>query len=119
MTTTTEIKTTFPNLTKAVNAHFDNAENKFLDELDTITCKKALDLWYWRERMTAAAKKLIEETEPDANIPVEAQRKMFRRFCRENEKDRARYLGKLEKAATAPDPNEESGRHAPGGCHRR
>lgn len=102
--TTTANETIFPNLTKAVNEHFNNAENKFIDELDELTCKEALNYWYWRERMTAAAKKMIEESDPDAKIPLEAQRKMFRRFTRENEKDRARYLKKLEKAAAAADP---------------
>lgn len=102
--TMTANETVFPNLTKAVNEHFNNAENKFIDELDELTCKKALDFWYWRERMTAAAKKMIEESDPGAKIPLEAQRKMYRRFTRENEKDRARYLEKLEKAAAATDP---------------
>lgn len=104
MTTTTEIKTNFPNLTNAVNAHFDNAAQEFRAKLDNMTCKEAVDLWYYRERMTAAARRMIEEAEPGDAIPEAAKKKMISRFDRENEKDRARYLEKLEKAAAAPDP---------------
>lgn len=103
MTITTETKTTFPNLTAAVNAHFDNAAQKFRDEIETIDCATVTGLWYWRERCTPAALKMIEESASHDSIPEAAKRKMIARFERENEKSRAKYLAKLEKAAAAPE----------------
>lgn len=103
MTTTTETKTIFPNLTAAVNAHFDAAVKKFVAELDEITCGKVSDYWYWRERTTPAALKMIQETDPAKEIPKAAKKKMLSRFTRENEKERTKYLEKIACAEAAPD----------------
>lgn len=97
-------ETIFPNLTAAVNAHFDNAAQKFRDKLDTIDCETVTGLWYWREKTTPAALRMIQEAAPADAIPEAAKKKMISRFTRENEKQRAKYLDKLAAAEAAPDP---------------
>lgn len=103
MTTITEPKTIFPNLTAAVNAHFDAAAQKFADQIKTVFCEEITNSWYWKEKTTPAAYKMIQEADPRALIPEAAQKKMLSRFTRENEKDRAKHLEKIARAEAAPD----------------
>lgn len=93
----------FTNLRNAVNAHYNGAAEKFSADLDGLTCGAALDSWYYRDRMTAAAFDAVKATDPAALLPELAKKKMLARFNRENEKDRARYLEKIERAEAAPD----------------
>lgn len=111
-TETTESETTeepkeetpmFPNLTAAVNAHFDENAAKFAANLETITTGEALAGWYYRNRMTPAALRMAQETDPAEPLPVKVREKMVSRFQRENESDRQKYLHKLERAANAPE----------------
>ncbi len=98
-----EEKTMFPNLTAAVNAHFDEAAAKFAAALDTMTTGEALNGWYYRDNMTAAALRIAQETNPAEPLPVKVREKMLSRFNRENERDRQKYLQRLEIAANAPE----------------
>lgn len=98
-----EEKTMFPNLTAAVNAHFDEAAEKFTANLSTITTGEALSRWYYRDRMTAAALRIAQETDPAEPLPAKVREKMVSRFTRENEHDRQKYLQQLENAANAPE----------------
>lgn len=91
----------FENLKAAVNQHYDNAAAKFAADLSAVDCKTALDLWYWRDRMTDAAFKMVKAAEPTAPIPAAASDKMVKRFNRNNEKERAARLEKLERAEKA------------------
>ena len=93
----------FENLKNAINAHFDNESEKYRANLERLTCGAALDSWYYRDRMTNAAFALVKAADPAELLPDVAKKKMLVRFDRENEKDRARYLEKLEKAEAAPD----------------
>lgn len=89
----------FENLKKAINAHYDGEEVKFAAALEGLTVGAALDSWYYRERMTAAALKAVQEMEKGAALPESVKAKMRGRFHRENEKARAAKLEKLEAAA--------------------
>lgn len=93
----------FPNLTAAVNAHFDENAAKFTANLETITTGEALAGWYYRNRMTPAALRMAQETDPAEPLPAKVREKMVSRFQRENESDRQQYLHKLERAANAPE----------------
>lgn len=93
----------FPNLTAAVNAHFDENAAKFAANLETITAGEALASWYYRDRMTPAALRMAQETDPAEPLPAKVREKMVSRFQRENESDRQKYLHKLERAANAPE----------------
>lgn len=93
----------FPNLTAAVNAHFDENAAKFAANLETITTGEALAGWYYRNRMTPAALHMAQETDPAEPLPAKVREKMVSRFQRENESDRQKYLHKLERAANAPE----------------
>lgn len=93
----------FPNLTAAVNAHFDENAAKFAANLETITTGEALAGWYYRNRMTPAALRMAQETDPAEPLPAKVREKMVSRFQRENESDRQKYLHKLERAANAPE----------------
>ena len=93
----------FPNLTAAVNAHFDENAAKFAANLETITTGEALAGWYYRARMTPAALRMAQETDPAEPLPAKVREKMVSRFQRENESDRQKYLHKLEIAANAPE----------------
>lgn len=93
----------FPNLTAAVNAHFDENAAKFTANLETITTGEALAGWYYRDRMTPAALRMAQETDPAEPLPAKVREKMVSRFQRENESDRQKYLHKLERAANAPE----------------
>ena len=93
----------FENLRNAVNKHFDETAGKYRADLDALTCGAALNSWYYRDRMTAAAFTMVKEADPAAMIPEAAKKKMLARFDRENEKDRARYLEKIAAAEAAPD----------------
>ena len=93
----------FPNLTAAVNAHFDENAAKFAANLETITTGEALAGWYYRSRMTPAALRMAQETDPAEPLPAKVREKMVSRFQRENESDRQKYLHKLERAANAPE----------------
>ena len=98
-----EEKPMFPNLTAAVNAHFDENAAKFAANLETITTGEALAGWYYRDRMTPAALRMAQETDPAEPLPAKVREKMVSRFQRENESDRQKYLHKLERAANAPE----------------
>lgn len=93
----------FENLRNATNAHFDGAAKKFRADLERITCGDALNSWYYVDRMTDAAHRMVKEADPAGQIPEAAQKKMCARFDRENEKQRAKYLEKIERAEAAPD----------------
>ena len=93
----------FPNLTAAVNAHFDENSAKFTANLETITTGEALAGWYYRNRMTPAALRMAHERAPSEPLPLKVREKMVSRFQRENEIDRQKYLHKLERAANAPE----------------
>lgn len=93
----------FTNLRNATNKHFDETAEKFRAELESVTCGHALDHWYWRDRMTAAAFTMVKEADPAGPIPEAAQKKIFARFIRENEKNRGKYLAKIAAAEAAPD----------------
>lgn len=96
----------FPNLTAAVNAHFDASAAKFAAELETVTAGDALAHWYYRDRMTPAALRMVQETNPAEPLPAKVRGKMSARFHRENESDRQKYLHKIERAANAPELRE-------------
>lgn len=98
-----ECETMFPNLTAAVNVHFDENAAKFAANLETITTGEALAGWYYRNRMTPAALRMAQETDPAEPLPAKVREKMVSRFQRENESDRRKYLHKLERAANAPE----------------
>ena len=98
-----EYETMFPNLTASVNAHFDENAAKFSANLETITTGEALAGWYYRNRMTPAAIRMAQETDPAEPLPAKVREKMVSRFQRENESDRQKYLHKLERAANAPE----------------
>lgn len=93
---------TFPKLTEAVNTHFDTVEKNFSEKLETVTTGEALEGWYYRNRMTAAALRMAKEADPADPLPEKVREKMVYRFHRENESDRQKYLHKLDRAATAP-----------------
>lgn len=93
----------FINLTNKVNSHFDESAKKFRADLEGLTCGDALQSWYYRDRMTAAAFSLVKETDPAALLPEAAKKKMLCRFDRENEKQRAKHLEKIARAEAAPD----------------
>lgn len=93
----------FVNLEKAVNSHFDKSAEKFRADLEGLTCGAALQSWYYRDRMTAAAFSMVKDADPAALLPEAAKNKMLKRFSCENEKQRAKYLEKLKRAEAAPD----------------
>jgi len=91
----------FPNLTAAVNAYYNEQAAKFAADLETVTVKYALDHWYYRDRMTAAALRDAQAANPAETLPEAVRVKMVKRFNRENEKNRAARLDKLTRAAEA------------------
>lgn len=88
----------FENLKKAINSHYDNVEKEFSGNLEKMTVGAALDSWYYRGRMTAAALKVAQGMEKGERLPEVVKAKMQGRFHRENEKARAAKLEKLEAA---------------------
>lgn len=93
----------FINLRNAVNTHYNHEAEKFRANLERLTCGAALESWYYRDRMTAAAHAAVTAADPEELLPEAAKKKMLARFDRENEKDRARYLDKIARAEAAPD----------------
>lgn len=94
----------FENLRNAVNANFDKQAAKFAADLETITVAEALKRWYYFDRMTPAALEMVKAAavaDQDATIPEAARAKMMKRYNSENEKNRARYLEKLDRAEAA------------------
>lgn len=91
----------FENLRNAVNRHFDEAAEKYVNDLAGINCKYALDHWYYRDQMTAAAFEMVKAADPADPIPASAAAKMIKRFNASNEKNRAQYLGRLDRAENA------------------
>ena len=89
----------FENLKNAINAHYDGAEKDFSEKLEGLTVGAALDSWYWRDRMTAAALKIAQGMDKGEKLPDSVKVKMLRRFSHENEKKRLERLEKLEAAA--------------------
>lgn len=89
----------FENLKNAINQHYNNTEKEFSDNLEKMTVGAALDSWYYRGRMTAAALKVAQGMEKGERLPEVVKNKMIARFHRENEKTKAAKLGKLEAAA--------------------
>lgn len=96
-----EAETMFPKLRAAVNRHFDTEADLFAESLTALTAAEALKSWYYTERMTPAARRLIEATDPAEALPEAARLKMVKRFERYNEKRRAEYLGRLDRAEAA------------------
>lgn len=94
----------FENLRNAVNAHYDQQAAKFAADLETITAAEALKTWYYTDRMTPAAHQIVKAAavaDQTATIPEVARAKMLKRYTNENEKNRARYLEKLNRAEAA------------------
>jgi len=98
-----EVNPMFENLRNAVNAHFDQQAAKFAADLETITAAEALKTWNYTDRMTPAALEMVKAAAADqaATIPETARAKMMKRYTNENEKNRARYLEKLDRAEAA------------------
>lgn len=89
----------FENLRAAINCHYNKAEKDFSANLEGLTVGAALDSWYYRDRMTAAALKIAQGMDKGENLPETVRAKMRGRFNRENEKSRAAKLEKLDNAA--------------------
>jgi len=98
----------FENLKKAINSHFDGAEKEFSEKLDGLTVGAALDSWYYRDHMTAAALRAAQAMEKGEKITDAIRGKMLAHFHRENEKARAAKLEKLEAAAAYNLPSSVS-----------
>ena len=99
-----EVTPMFENLRNTVNAHFDQQAAKFAADLETITAAEALKTWYYTDRMTPAALEMVKAAataDQTATIPDAARAKMLKRYTNENEKNRARYLEKLDRAEAA------------------
>lgn len=96
-----EEETMFPNLTKAINAHYDTAAEKFAADLLTVTAGYALDHAYYRDLMTPKAFNECKALDPADLLPETIRIKMTARFTRENERDRADRLAKLTRAENA------------------
>jgi hypothetical protein len=94
----------FDNLKKAINAHYDGEAEKFAAQLEDLTVGAALDSWYYRDRMTAAALKMAQGLDEGEKLPEAVRVKMLRRFSHENEKKRLERLEKLEQAAAYSSP---------------
>lgn len=95
----------FENLKKAINSHYDGEAEKFAAKLEGLTVGAALDSWYYRDRMTAAALKAAQGMEKGESLPECVKAKMLGRFHRENEKARSAKLEKLEAAAAYSLPD--------------
>lgn len=95
----------YENLKLKVNSYYDSQIEKFKNDINIVTAGKALDSWYYRDRMTEAAFKAAKATPENQPLPEECKKKMLARFTRENEKYRASALAKLE-AAAACEPLE-------------
>ena len=98
----------YENLKAKVNAYYDNQAVKFAADLETMTASYALDHWYYVDRMTNAAFEAAQAAKAvsiDELLPEVCKAKMIKKFSRENEKDRADALAKLE-AAEACNPLE-------------
>lgn len=98
----TNYREVFPRLAGLVDSHYDGEEEKMRETLRTMTAGQALESWYYRDMMTPAALALVQACGADDLIPLAAQEKMLRRFCRKNEAARANMLAKLQAAADAP-----------------
>lgn len=98
----------YVNLTAAVNAHYDNARAKFVQELEGLTAAAALDSWYYREMMTPAAFNAAQAADGAALLPDVVKQKMLARFNRKNEKSRAEKLGNLATVAEYERPRSVS-----------
>ena len=96
-----EEKTMFPNLTKAINAHYDTAAEKFASDLLTVTAGYALDHAYYRDLMTPKAFDECKALDPADTLPETVRAKMTARFTRQNERNRAERLAKLTRAENA------------------
>ena len=59
----------FPNLTKAINAHYDTAADKFTSDLLTVTAGYALDHAYYRDLMTPKAFDECKALDPADILP--------------------------------------------------
>ena len=103
-----EGKPMFENLRNAVNAHYNQQAAEFAAKLETITAAEALKTWYYTDRMTPAALEMVKAAataDQDATIPEAARAKILKRYNNENEKNRARYLEKLDRAEAAEPLN--------------
>lgn len=94
----------YNNLKTQVNNYFDEQLNKFTNKLNTITNCEILNHWYYKDMLTDKAfKEVYRENaiNQDGLLSETVKTKMIKRFTNKNEKDRQRYLSKLEKAENA------------------
>lgn len=96
----------FPKLTAACNAHFDEETRKFRTNIESVTAKAALDSWYYRDMMTPKAFEEVKAAAPDSMLSDAVKAKMIKRFDTKNEKHRAQYLARLERAEKAAPVQE-------------
>ena len=74
--------------------------------LNIISCKDAMDGWYYRKLMTKVAADLIASSKCEDKIPDIAKQKMLARAAREARKDFNTDMKKLEDAEEVEPPTE-------------
>ena len=94
----------FENIRAAIDAHYTNERNKFVEALPGLTVRDVRDFWYYREKLTPAAARALADLDNDAAIPENVQKKMLTKFERENDKRKIVMLDKLLRAQDAGLP---------------
>lgn len=95
--------TTYPNLTAAINAHYDEKVNKFRFDLDHVTSGNALTMSYFSACTTPKVREELEKISRFEKIPDHIKARMLTKFHRLNDKERNKKLQKLaDVAALSP-----------------
>lgn len=95
--------TIYPNLTAAINAHYDAQTEKFRQDLETITAETVTGRSYYATYTTPTVYNAIQRLPGDQSLPDGIKEKMLAKFQRLNDKEREKKLQKLaDVAALSP-----------------
>lgn len=95
----------FNNLRNAVNAFYDLQSVEFERDLLTLTNKRLLESWYYRQYITNGAFERVKTLDPSAVVDLKTRENMMKKYNRENERKRAEKMRLLYEVENAADVN--------------
>lgn len=95
----TEAREAFPHLSAAVVAYYQDRNTDFAKKLDGLTAGALLSSWYLKEYTTPRALEAVEGMQAGELVPERIRAKMFAKFTRETDKQRAKKLDRLRTVA--------------------
>lgn len=93
----------FNNLRNAVNSFYDLQSEEFERGLLTLTNKRILESWYYKQYITNGAFERVKTLDPCAVVDIKTRENMIKKYNRENERKRAEKLRCVYDVENAPD----------------